>query len=43
MADLQSALEGFLADLPPEEWRLLVARVRPPDEPLPPEPPTPNP
>jgi hypothetical protein len=32
MADLQAALEDYLAALPPAEWRTLVARVREPDE-----------
>lgn len=33
MADLQTAVEDYLAALPEGEWRCLVARVRPPDEP----------
>ncbi len=38
MPDLQSAVEDFLAALPPDEWRALYARVREPSEPLPPDP-----
>jgi hypothetical protein len=34
MPDLQSAVEEFLAGLPPDEWRALCARVREPSEPL---------
>jgi hypothetical protein len=39
MPDLQSAVEDWVAGLPADEFRALVARTRPPDEPLPPEPP----
>lgn len=35
MSDLQLALEDWLASLPADEFRALVARTRPPDEPLP--------
>jgi hypothetical protein len=35
MPDLQSAMEDFLAAMPLDDFRCLVARVRPPDEPLP--------
>jgi hypothetical protein len=38
MADVQAALESYLADLPAQEFRMLCLRVRPPDEPLPPQP-----
>jgi hypothetical protein len=34
MPDLQSAMEDYLAALPPDDFRCLVARVRPPDEPI---------
>jgi hypothetical protein len=37
MGDLQSAVEDWVAGLPADEFRALVARVRPPDEPLPPD------
>jgi hypothetical protein len=37
MGDLQSAVEDFLSGLAPDEWRALVARVREPSEPLPPD------
>lgn len=33
MTNLQEAVEIYLASLPDEEWRALVYRVRPPDEP----------
>jgi hypothetical protein len=33
MADLQAAVEDYLAALPDGEWRALCLRVRPPDEP----------
>jgi hypothetical protein len=39
MGDLQSAVEDWFSGLPPEEARALWARSRPPDEPIPPEPP----
>jgi hypothetical protein len=34
---LKAALEDYLAGLPQEEWRALVARIREPSEPLPPD------
>lgn len=34
MADLQLALEDWLAALPADEFAALVARTRPPDEPF---------
>jgi hypothetical protein len=37
MGDLQSAVEGWVATLDETEFRAMVARTRPPDEPLPPE------
>ncbi|MGO9352172.1 MAG: hypothetical protein ACLP3C_15610 [Mycobacterium sp.] len=43
MGDLQSAVEDWVASLPETEFRAMVARTRPPDEPLPPEPPTTTP
>jgi hypothetical protein len=33
VTNLQEAVEVYLASLPAEEWRALVCRVRPPDEP----------
>jgi hypothetical protein len=36
VTDLKEAVEIYLASLPAEEWRALVCRVRPPDEPEPP-------
>ncbi len=35
MSDLQAAVEEWIARLPEPEFRTLVARVRPPDEPMP--------
>ena len=32
MADVQAAIEEYLAGLPDEDWQALCARVRPPDE-----------
>jgi hypothetical protein len=43
MGDLQSAVEDWVAGLPADEFRAMVARTRPPTEPIPPEPPTPAP
>ena len=43
MGDLQSAVEDWFAGLAPDEFRAMVARTRPPDEPLPPEPPATSP
>jgi hypothetical protein len=40
MTNLQEAVEIYLSSLPADEWHTLVCRVRPPDEPLPAEPPT---
>ncbi|WP_261876904.1 hypothetical protein [Mycobacterium marinum] len=31
MYDLQVAIEEWIAQLPDEDWRALVARTRPPD------------
>jgi hypothetical protein len=39
VTNLQEAVEIYLSLLPADEWRALVCRVRPPDEPLPAEPP----
>jgi hypothetical protein len=36
MPDLQDAVENWLAAMAAPDFRVLVARVRPPDEPLPP-------
>ena len=36
MPDFMAAVEDWLASLPAEEFRVLVARTRPPTEPLPP-------
>ena len=36
MPDLQAAVEEWLAAMPHNEFRTLVARTRPPDEPMPP-------
>jgi hypothetical protein len=36
MGDLQSAVEDWVAGLPADEFRAMVARTRPPDEPPPP-------
>ncbi|HWY01254.1 MAG TPA: hypothetical protein VNY55_15650 [Mycobacterium sp.] len=33
---LQNAIEDWVAGLAPDEFRAMVARTRPPDEPLPP-------
>jgi hypothetical protein len=33
--DIQEAVEDWLSAMPADEFRLLVARTRPPDEPLP--------
>jgi hypothetical protein len=38
MTDVQLAVEDWIAGLPADEFRALVARTRPPDEPLPAEP-----
>lgn len=35
MSDLELAVESWLASMPTDEFRCLVARVRPPDEPMP--------
>jgi hypothetical protein len=35
MSDLELAVESWLASMPAADFRCLVARVRPPDEPLP--------
>ena len=35
MPDLQAAIEQWLSTLPDTEFRLLVARTRPPREPVP--------
>jgi hypothetical protein len=37
MADLQAAIEDWVAALPEAEFRAMVARTRPPDEPPPPD------
>jgi hypothetical protein len=37
MLDLQLVVEDWLAALPKDEFRALVCRVRPPDEPMPAE------
>jgi hypothetical protein len=37
MPDLQAAVEDWLAAMPADEFRTLVARTRPPDEPMPSE------
>jgi hypothetical protein len=42
MGDLQSAVEDWVASLPETEFRALVMRTRPPDEPLPPPTTTPT-
>jgi len=34
MPDLQAAVEDWLANMAEPEFRTLVARVRPPDEPI---------
>jgi hypothetical protein len=40
MPDLQAAIEQWISTLSDNEFRMLAARTRPPDEPLPPKPPT---
>lgn len=35
VTNLEEVVEIYLASLPTEEWRALVYRVRPPNEPLP--------
>ena len=37
MPNIQDAVEDWLRCMPAEEFRLLVARTRPPDEPMPAE------
>ncbi|GAB4671356.1 hypothetical protein MOKP101_38760 [Mycobacterium avium subsp. hominissuis] len=34
MSDLELAVEGWIAALPADEFRALVLRTRPPDEPV---------